>query len=79
MPLWLQQEMKDNPAVRSLKRGKTVPLTSLIQEALMISTSYIKRPRGMLVIKQNLYHAQRLYERVSALLNEDECALFVAD
>ena len=79
MPLWLQQEMKDNPAVRSLTSGKTVPLTSLIQEALMISTSYIKRPRGMLVIKQNLYHAQRLYERVSALLNEDECALFGAD
>ena len=59
--------------------GKTVPLTSLIEEALVISSSWLSRPRGMLVIKQNLYHAQRLYERVSALLSENDCALFGAD
>ena len=79
MPGWLYEEIKDNPASLAMLKGKNVPLTSLIQEALVISSSYINKPRGMLVVKQNLYHAQRLYERVSALLNEDECALFGAD
>lgn len=79
MPQWLKEEMKDNPAVRALVKGKNIPLTSLIQEALVISSSYLEKPRGILVVKQNLYHAQRLYERVSALLNENECALFGAD
>ena len=79
MPSWLYEEMKDNPASEALNRGKNIPLTSLIEEALVISSAYMKKPRGMIVIKQNLYHAQRLYDRISSLLNEDECALFGAD
>lgn len=79
MPEWLMKEMKDNPASKALDKGKNLPLTSLIEEALVISSSYINKPRGMIVVKQNLYNAQRLYERISSFLNEDECALFGAD
>ncbi len=80
MPPWLLKELRSNPAVKKLTADKgPLPLRSLIQEALVISASYRERPRGILVVKQNLYTAQRLYEKVSSLLSESECALFGAD
>ena len=80
MPEWLQKELSSNEAVKQLTAQRGVlPLSSLIQEALVLAASYRERPRGILVVKQNLYHAQRLYERVSALLSEEECVLFGAD
>ena len=73
-------ELKDNRAVLMLDQEKGVlPLTSLVQEALMIAASFAKNPRPILVIKQNLYNAQRLYEKIIPLLGESGCALFGAD
>ena len=80
MPAWLSEALKENKAVKLLDAGKgPLPQTSFIEEALVICASYRKKPRPILVIKQNLYNAQRLYERVSTLLSESECALFSAD
>ena len=80
IPVWLSEALKENKAVKLLDAGKgPLPQTSFIEEALVICTSYRKNPRPILVIKQNLYNAQRLYERVSTLLEESECALFSAD
>ena len=59
--------------------SRNIGLSSLISEALIIAESYRRKPRSMLVIKQNLYNAQRLYDRLSTLLPESECALFGAD
>lgn len=73
-------QLDDNPVVLKLdKNSGTLPFVSLIEEALVIATSYQKKPRPMIVIKNNLYQAQRLYERMISFLNEDECALFGAD
>lgn len=80
MPEWLFRELENNKAVKMLDQGKKeIPYTSLIQEALIIAVSYLKRPRPILVIKNNLYQAQNLYERISAFLDESSCALFGAD
>lgn len=73
-------QLDDNPVVLKLDQNSgTLPFVSLIEETVVIATSYKKKPRGMIVIKNNLYQAQRLYERMISLLNEDECALFGAD
>ena len=80
IPNWLYERMVDNPAVKLLDHAKSpIPYTSLIEEALVIATSFQKKPRPILVVKQNLYTAQRLYERVATLLDEKDCALFGAD
>ena len=80
IPERLLAELDGNPAVMRLDEGRGVlPMTSLIQEALVIAASYRHHPRPVLVVKQNLYQAQRLYERVRSLLGEEECALFGAD
>ncbi len=79
-PKWLLKELEDNPAVQLLDaENSDIPLSSLIEEAVVISSSYKHRPRSILVVKQNLYQAQRLYERVSSFLSDEECALFACD
>lgn len=80
IPVQILREFEHNPAVKRLDEEKgPLPLTSLIEEALVIAVSYRRRPRPILVIKNSLYSAQRLYERVAPLLGENECALFGAD
>ena len=72
--------LDDNPVVLKLDNNKgPLPLISFIEEALVIATSYKKNPRSMIIIKNNLYNAQRLYERIISFLSEEECALFGAD
>ena len=80
IPNWLYERMENNPAVKLLDHAKSpISYTSLIEEALVIATSFQKKPRPILVVKQNLYTAQRLYERIATLLDEKDCALFGAD
>ena len=79
-PVRILEELDANPAVRKLDAGKgPLPLSSLIEEALVIAVSYRRKPRPILVVKHSLYSAQRLYERLSTLLGETKCALFGAD
>ncbi|MGM9941183.1 MAG: transcription-repair coupling factor [Bulleidia sp.] len=80
MPVWLERVLKDNPAVQALNQGKgDLPLSSMMEEALVIAQSYQSKKRGILVVKQSLYQAQLLYERLTAFLGEEDCALFGAD
>ena len=80
IPVQIEREFENNPAVRRLDAEKgPLPLTSLIEEALVIACSYRRRPRPILVVKNSLYSAQRLFERISPLLGENACALFGAD
>ena len=80
MPQWLLEKLQNNPAIALLEKERgTVPLSSLIEEALIISAYHQISGRGILVIKENLYAAQRLYDRVSSLLCESDCALFGAN
>ena len=79
-PVRILEELDTNPAVQKLDAGKgPLPLSSLIEEALVIAVSYRRKPRPILVVKHSLYSAQRLYERLSTLLGETNCALFGAD
>ena len=57
------EELKENPAAKALTRNRDISLSSLISEALVIAASYRQKPRPILVIKQNLYNAQQLYDR----------------
>ncbi len=80
MPDWLLNELVDNEAVKKIDQARGVlPFNDLMSEALMISSSYLKNPRPIIVVKQNLYQAQQLFDRISNLLDEDQCALFGAD
>ncbi|MBR5207456.1 MAG: transcription-repair coupling factor, partial [Erysipelotrichaceae bacterium] len=48
---------------------------SLTEEALTISASYLHNPRCIVVVKENAYQAQLLYQRLTPYLKH-KCALF---
>ena len=80
IPVQIASMLEDNAAVRKLNSGKSpLPMASLIAEAIVLAESYRQMPRPILVVKNSLYSAQRLYERLSPLLDVTECALFGAD
>ncbi len=76
IPNWLYERMVDNPAVKLLDYAKSpIPYTSLIEEALVIATSFQKKPRPILVVKQNLYTAQSFSSKSVAILSYKRCAV----
>ena len=77
MPVWLQDNLEQNEAVKTVDaQSGVIPFHSVMQEALVLVESYIKRKRPILVVKSNVYHAQRLFECISSLLPEEECCFF---
>lgn len=49
----------------------------LMEEALLLVSSFKKEPKNYIVVKKNMYEAQQLYKRVSPLM--DEVLLFVME
>lgn len=64
--------LQENPAVDSLlKKKNSLGNLSLIEEALLISAAYKKQPQSFVIVKNNMYTAQKLYERLLPLTNAD--------
>lgn len=74
---FLLGRLAHNPAVAACTRQEAfLSASSLTEEALILAVSYAQNPRPMLIIKNNLYTAQRLAEKLKSLLSPQVCALF---
>lgn len=72
--------LSDNPAVQSLSRKENhLGNLSLTEEALILACTYLKNKEPMLIVKNNEYNAQRLYERLNTLLDENVFLFAVED
>lgn len=72
----LLKVLSKNPAFQVFDQRKNIlGNLNLNEEALMIASSFNKNKKPMLVVKNNLYTAQRLYESLTPLL-KDEVLLF---
>lgn len=75
----LLARLADNPAVENLLRGKSdLGNVSLSEEALLLAAAFAKQPQKRIVVKNNIYTAQRLHERLAPLL-QDKALLFVME
>lgn len=64
--------LSNNPAFIAFDEKKNVlGNISISEEALMIASSFQKNKKQMLIVKNNLYTAQRLYEALLPLLKDD--------
>ena len=62
--------------VKALNENQSrIACPSLTEEALTISASYLNNPRCLVVVKENAYQAQLLYQRLTPYLKH-KCALF---
>lgn len=67
----LIQELKKHPIIQDFSDQKvSFSHLSLTQEALLIASSYLNKPRPMVVVKANLYLAQQLFEKIQFWLDE---------
>lgn len=75
----LLRELKDNEALQSiLHKQSNLGNLSLSEEALLLAAAFKEQPKNLFVIKNNTYTAQKLYERLTTLL-EDDVLLFVME
>lgn len=63
------KRLYENPAVmRLLDQSAKLGNLSLVEEALIIAAAFQKKPQPMLIVKSNLYTAQRLLDRLTPLV-----------
>lgn len=73
-------ELVRNPAVESLIRKESkLGNLDINEEALILATAYQQTHQKMVIVKNNPYTAQKLYERLQSLLDEDVLLFSVED
>lgn len=71
--------LKNNPAYLALLKGKGEIITShASDEAILIASAFFTSPRPILVVKENLYQAQLLYQELYPLL-QNKVSFFACD
>ena len=71
--------LKNNKAVENFKYPANYTCSDENSEALLIATSFLASNKTILIVKNSLYTAQRLYDRVSSFLENEDVYLFPAD
>ena len=63
--------LKNEDAIKNFKYPNNFTCSDENSEAILIATSFLASNKTIVVIKNSLYSAQRLYDRISTLLNSD--------
>lgn len=65
------KKLSQNPAFQAFaQQSNDLGNISLMEEALMIATTYRQQEKPMLIVKPNVYAAQKLYERLNPLIKD---------
>ncbi|MFV0255575.1 MAG: transcription-repair coupling factor [Erysipelotrichaceae bacterium] len=70
----LLELLGESSLVRAFNNNKTIANISVNQEAYIIASAFYLQPRVILVIKNNLYTAQQLYQKLHPLISD--CYLY---
>ena len=76
MKEYILDSLKNNKEVLALYNNEDISSGFEMKQALVIAASYHLKPRPILYVANNLYNAQRMYERLISILNIDDCVLF---
>ena len=75
----LDNILKHNLAFNALLNGKgNIVVNDVSDEALLLTSAFLKLKRNIVVVKANQYEANMLYQKVM-LLNEKDVSLFAVD
>ena len=75
----LDNILKQNLAFKALLNGKgNIVVNDVSDEALLLTSAFLKLKRNIVVVKANQYEANMLYQKVM-LLNEKDVSLFAVD
>ena len=71
--------MKDEEVINKFKYPNTISCSDETNEALVISSSFLASNKSFAIIKNSLYSAQRLYDRLSSFIDTDNLFLYPTD
>ena len=75
----LDNILKQNLAFQALLNGKgNIVVNDISDEALLLTSAFLKLKKNIVVVKANQYEANMLYQKVM-LLNEKDVSLFAVD
>lgn len=63
-------QFKNYELVLDLLNNKDSQTHSTVEEAVSLATLYLENPRQIVVVKDNLYHAEKLYDQLSHLCKD---------
>ena len=66
----LLDQFKNYELVLDLLNNKDSQTHSTVEEAVSLATLYLENPRQIVVVKDNLYHAEKLYDQLSHLCKD---------
>ena len=72
--------LQTHSAIRHVyQSNKTLVLSDEIIEALVLASAFQLEQKTLVVVKPNLYSAQKLYERLSLFMDEESCLFYPSD
>ena len=71
--------LKNEEVIKKFKYPNIINSSDETNEALLISSSFLASNKCFVIIKNSLYNAQRLYDRLSTFLNNEEIYLYPTD
>ena len=71
--------LKNEDAIKNFKYPNNFTCSDENSEAILIATSFLASNKTIVIIKNSLYSAQRLYDRISTLLNSGNIFLYPTD
>lgn len=71
--------LKNEEVIKKFKYPNIINSSDETNEALLISSSFLASNKCFVIIKNSLYNAQRLYNRLSTFLNNEEIYLYPTD
>ena len=71
--------LKDEEVINKFKYPNTISCSDETNEALVISSSFLASNKSFAIIKNSLYSAQRLYDRLSSFIDTDNLFLYPTD
>ena len=71
--------LNNEEVIKKFKYPNIINSSDETNEALLISSSFLASNKCFVIIKNSLYNAQRLYDRLSTFLNNEEIYLYPTD
>ena len=68
--------LKDEKSIQNFKPNNSFTCSDENSEALLIATSFLSFKKNIVIIKNSLYSAQRLYDRLISFLNDQDIYLY---
>ena len=76
----LIKRLQEYGGVKELFNNKaSIVCNSIQEEALALAAAYKRKKQKIVIVKNNLYAAQRLYESLEGLVSQDESLFFPVD